>query len=109
MIDEPAALRVRPEQPPEEPAVRAVVAAAFGREDVAALLDGLRQSVAWLGLSLVADDRGEVVGLGFAAPSVRIPPAAFQVFVLPSYHSSVSGALVYPDVFWRHDAVGLRS
>jgi putative acetyltransferase len=149
---------------------------------VAELVGGLRASAGWLDLSLVAEDRGEVVGhvsltrgwvdaprrlvdvlvlsplsvrpdrqrpglgaalveealraakrrpeplvflegspryyprfgfvpgrsLGFTAPSVRIPPAAFQVYVLPSYHSSLRGALVYPDVFWRHDAVGLR-
>ena len=46
--------------------------------------------------------------LGFTAPSVRIPPLAFQVWTAPSYSGGVSGALVYPDVFWRHDAVGLR-
>jgi putative acetyltransferase len=43
---------------------------------------------------------------GFTAPSARIPPPAFQVFVLPSYEPWMTGALVYPDVFWRHDAVG---
>ncbi len=47
-------------------------------------------------------------GLGFTAPSVRIPGAAFQVMLLGAYEPSVAGALVYPDVFWRHDAVGLR-
>ena len=46
--------------------------------------------------------------LGCTAPSVRIPPMAFQVWTAPSYSGGVSGALVYPDVFWRHDAVGLR-
>ncbi|HEU4515501.1 MAG TPA: N-acetyltransferase [Nocardioidaceae bacterium] len=45
---------------------------------------------------------------GFTAPSTRIPPAAFQHVVLPSYDPSMTGALVYPDVFWEHDAVGLR-
>jgi putative acetyltransferase len=45
---------------------------------------------------------------GFAAPSERIPGGAFQVRLLPAYDASVTGALVYPDVFWRHDAVGLR-
>ena len=47
--------------------------------------------------------------LGFTAPSVRIPPAAFQALTLPAYDSTVRGALVYPDVWWRNDAVGLRS
>jgi putative acetyltransferase len=46
--------------------------------------------------------------LGFAAPSVRIPDAAFQVYRLPRYEPWMTGALVYPDAFWRTDAVGLR-
>jgi putative acetyltransferase len=45
---------------------------------------------------------------GFTPPSERIPGGAFQVVLLPTYDASVIGALVYPDVFWRHDAVGLR-
>ena len=45
---------------------------------------------------------------GFTPPSVRIPGAGFQVVLLPAYEPSVAGALVYPDVFWRHDCVGLR-
>ena len=46
--------------------------------------------------------------LGFTKPSRRIPDAAFQVVPLPGYRPWMTGALVYPDVFWRHDAVGLR-
>jgi putative acetyltransferase len=45
---------------------------------------------------------------GFTPPSVRIPPAAFQCVLLPAYDPSLNGALVYPDTFWFHDAVGLR-
>lgn len=45
---------------------------------------------------------------GFTPPSTRIPPAAFQYVALPSYDPSMTGALVYPDVFWEHDSVGLR-
>lgn len=45
---------------------------------------------------------------GFTAPSVRIPRPAFQFYPLPNYDHSLVGALVYPDVFWRLDAVGLR-
>ena len=45
---------------------------------------------------------------GFTPPSVRIPGAGFQVVLLPTHDPSITGALVYPDVFWRHDAVGLR-
>lgn len=47
--------------------------------------------------------------LGFTAPSVRIPGPAFQVGTLTGYEQSwMTGALVYPDVWWRHDSVGLR-
>lgn len=46
--------------------------------------------------------------LGFVAPSRRIPDPAFQVVTLPAYEVWMTGALVYPDVFWRLDAVGLR-
>lgn len=47
--------------------------------------------------------------LGFTAPSRRIPREAFQVRPLPGRPGFVSGALIYPDIWWRHDAVGLRS
>jgi putative acetyltransferase len=43
---------------------------------------------------------------GFLRPSVRIPEAGFQVHRLHPHAADVSGALVYPDVFWRHGAVG---
>ncbi|MEP6851372.1 MAG: N-acetyltransferase [bacterium] len=46
--------------------------------------------------------------MGFTAPSVRIPAPAFQAVLLPGYDPSMSGALVYPDVFWELDCVGLR-
>jgi putative acetyltransferase len=46
--------------------------------------------------------------LGFTAPSVRVPDEAFMVRLLPSYETWMTGALVYPDAFWRMDAVGLR-
>jgi putative acetyltransferase len=45
---------------------------------------------------------------GFTPPSTRIPPAAFQFVELASYEPWMTGALVYPEVFWEHDAVGLR-
>jgi putative acetyltransferase len=173
---------VRPEASADVPATREVVAAAFGDEPVAPLLDALRQSSAWRGLSFVAELEGRIVGhvsysrgwldapprivgvlvlsplsvhpaaqgrgvgtalvrrslellqdrpeplvflegapsyygrlgfrpggpSGFTAPSRRIPPAAFQFVTLPSFESWMTGALVYPDVFWEHDAVGLR-
>jgi putative acetyltransferase len=45
---------------------------------------------------------------GFRKPSLRIPDAAFQALRLPAYQPWMTGTLVYADVFWRHDAVGLR-
>lgn len=175
-------MRVRPETAADVPTTREVVAAAFGEEPVADLLDALRESDAWRDLSFVAEENGEVVGhvsftrgwldaprrlvevlvlsplsvrrdrqrngvgaalvraslqrleareeplvflegspayyprlgfvpgstLGLTAPSTRIPAPAFQVVTLPTYEPWMRGALVYPDVFWRQDAVGLR-
>lgn len=46
--------------------------------------------------------------VGLERPSERIPEPACQVLTLPTYDAAVRGRLVYPDVFWRHDAVGLR-
>ena len=46
--------------------------------------------------------------LGFTPPSVRIPDAAFQVVLLPAYEPWMTGALVYNEVFWAFDSVGLR-
>jgi putative acetyltransferase len=45
---------------------------------------------------------------GLERPSVRIPAAACQVRLLPAHEPWMTGRLVYPDVFWRFDAVGLR-
>lgn len=45
---------------------------------------------------------------GFRKPSLRIPDAAFQVFLLPAYEPWMTGTLVYSEPFWRHDLVGLR-
>jgi len=45
---------------------------------------------------------------GCTAPSQRIPDAAFMAFRLPRYRPWMRGRLVYPDAFWRADAVGLR-
>jgi putative acetyltransferase len=46
--------------------------------------------------------------LGFRRPSLRIPEPAFQVVTTSSYQPWMTGTLVYPDVFWRLDCVGLR-
>jgi putative acetyltransferase len=46
--------------------------------------------------------------LGFRKPSLRIPDDAFQALRLAAYEPWMTGTLVYPETFWRHDAVGLR-
>ena len=46
--------------------------------------------------------------LGFRRPSLRTPERAFQVFRLPAHQEWMTGTLVYPQVWWDHDAVGLR-
>jgi putative acetyltransferase len=46
--------------------------------------------------------------LGFRKPSLRIPDAAFQVVALQAHEPWMTGTLVYSEVFWEHDAVGLR-
>jgi putative acetyltransferase len=45
---------------------------------------------------------------GFAPASVRTPDGAFQVALLDAWEPWMTGRLVYPDVWWRHDAAGLR-
>jgi putative acetyltransferase len=45
---------------------------------------------------------------GFRAPSLRIPPPGFQVARLPGHEPWMTGTLVYSDIFWAHDCVGLR-
>jgi putative acetyltransferase len=47
-------------------------------------------------------------GHGFRKPSLRTPDRAFQVVMLSAYEPWMTGTLVYPDTFWRHDCVGLR-
>lgn len=46
--------------------------------------------------------------LGLRRPSLRIPEAAFQAVAAPTYEPWMTGTVVYPEVFWAADAVGLR-
>ncbi|QIK66742.1 N-acetyltransferase [Nocardioides sp. HDW12B] len=46
--------------------------------------------------------------VGLERPSDRIPRPACQVRLLTAYDATLTGRIVYPDVFWRFDAVGLR-
>ncbi|WP_236940808.1 GNAT family N-acetyltransferase [Frondihabitans sp. 762G35] len=45
---------------------------------------------------------------GFQGPSRRIPEKAFQVAVLSTHAPWMTGRVVYRDVWWIHDAAGLR-
>ena len=45
---------------------------------------------------------------GFEAPSRRVPAPAFQVVVLGEQPEWMTGRVVYPEVWWRHDSTGLR-
>lgn len=45
---------------------------------------------------------------GLQRPSDRIPEPACQVLLLPGHEPWMTGRLVYPDVWWRLDLVGLR-
>jgi putative acetyltransferase len=90
-----------------------------GRGIGAALVDAARLAVAELGSpALFLEGAPRYYGrlgfraggeLGFRRPSLRIPEPAFQVVLLPAHEPWMTGTLVYPDVFWRHDAVGLRA
>jgi putative acetyltransferase len=47
--------------------------------------------------------------LDFEPPSPRVPEPAFQVATLPGYDQpTMTGRVVYPDVWWEYDAVGVR-
>ncbi|MDR7254474.1 putative acetyltransferase [Nocardioides sp. BE266] len=50
--------------------------------------------------------RGSALGLSPA--SRRTPEAAFQVVTFEPFEDWMTGQLVYPDVWWRHDSAGLR-
>ena len=51
-------------------------------------------------------DRGSTHGI--VAPSDRTPDAAFQVALFGAWEEWMTGRVVYPDVWWRNDAAGLR-
>ncbi len=45
---------------------------------------------------------------GIVAPTDRTPAPAFQVALFATWQHWMTGRVVYPDVWWRHDAAGLR-
>ena len=45
---------------------------------------------------------------GFEPPTLRVPAPAFQVVMLKDQPDWLTGRVVYPEVWWRHDSTGLR-
>lgn len=81
--------------------VGAAVQAAEDAGEPFVMLEGDPHLYARWGFEPVADH-------GLTPPSRRIPPAACQIRTLTSWDPSTTGALIYNDAFWTHDAVGLR-
>ena len=46
--------------------------------------------------------------VGITPASDRIPPPACQVMTGAAFEPWMAGRVIYPDVWWRHDATGLR-
>lgn len=81
--------------------VRAGVAESQARGVPAVVLEGDPGFYGRLGFVAGAD-------LGLRRPSRRIPVRASQVLAGPAYEPWMAGTVVYPEVFWAYDAVGLR-
>ena len=45
---------------------------------------------------------------GFEPPTRRVPDPAFQVVLLGEQPDWLTGRVIYPEVWWRHDSTGLR-
>ena len=84
MGEPPSAVRCRAEHAGDEPAIRALVADAFGEPRVAELVDGLRASPDWIdGLSFVAELDGRLVGhVLFSRSLLDAPRRLVDVLVL---------------------------
>lgn len=81
--------------------VRHAVAQAEAKGAPAVVLEGDPAYYGRLGFECAADR-------GLFKPSESIPETAFQWIRLPAYEPWMRGRFVYPEVFWAHDAVGLR-
>jgi putative acetyltransferase len=96
----------------------AVVPEHQGRGIGSRLLDAVPDAASRLGAPLVflEGDPRFYGGRGWRAasahglerPSLRIPEPACQVLLLAGHEPWMTGRLVYPDVWWRLDLVGLR-
>jgi putative acetyltransferase len=81
-VAKPTAYRL--ERPGEEGEIRDVVRAAFGNEEgVERIVDDLRRSDAWVGLSFVAEYEGRLVGhVSFTRSLLDTPNRLVEVLVL---------------------------
>ena len=80
--------------------VAAAVEAARGTGRPALVLEGSPTFYSARGFRPASDH-------GIEAPSVRVPAPAFQV-VAYALEDWMTGRVVYPEVWWRHDSTGLR-
>lgn len=72
----------RPEMPDDRAAIAAVVAAAFGQDEVAELIDALRDAAA-LAISLVAVHDGEIVGhVAFSPATIETDASIDHALIL---------------------------
>lgn len=81
--------------------VRAALAAADAQRTPMVVLEGSPRYYARFGFRPGGS-------LELRRPSLRVPPEAFQAVPLTTYEPWMTGTVVYPDAFWRVDAVGLR-
>ncbi len=81
--------------------VAAAVRAAEAQDAPAVFLEGDPRYYGRLGFARASSR-------GFEAPSRRTPDPAFQVVLLPAHEGWMTGRVVYRDVWWEHDAAGLR-
>lgn len=79
----------------------AALSAAAGADEPFVMLEGAPSLYRQWGFVPAADHE-------LLPPSARIPGPACQVALLPNWDPSVRGALVYNDIFWTQDAVGLH-
>ncbi len=74
---------IRPEDPADHPAIRAVVAAAFESDTEADLVEAIRASEHYVPpLALVADDGGEIVGHTMISGALLRGPAGERPIVM---------------------------
>ena len=85
---------IRPERPDDEDAIRAVETAAFGRDNEARIVDGLRAGAAFIPqLSLVAEGAGACVFAG-GVDAAAVEAGAFAL--AGSFETDGAGAASLP-------------